>query len=147
LGRPGGCRLLPGRGAQASAENARAGREAETLGRSPLTSVSLQGGIALHAWYRVVMTVDPATPAVTGKVFKHIEPANAESALGAQVGSTLTDQPDALPDGVSSSGQSGIAAQAVGTFMELSITNFSNDPAVCVPEPGSSALAGPPASR
>jgi alpha-tubulin suppressor-like RCC1 family protein len=98
-----------------------------------LTSVSLQGGVGLHSWYRLVMTVDPTTPSVTGKLFRHIEPADPDSALSAQVGTTLTYRPAALPNGVSSSGGNGILAQAVSAVVDLSITNFSNDPARCLP--------------
>ena len=55
-----------------------------------VTSVSLQGGITEKAWYRVVMTVNPAgTPTVTGKVFAHATATDPNSALGGQVGSTL----------------------------------------------------------
>ena len=50
-----------------------------------------------------------------------------------QVGTTLTYQPAALPAGVSSQGQNGILAQAVNAVVDLSATNFSNDPALCTP--------------
>jgi len=95
-----------------------------------LTSVSLKGGIALNTWYRLVMTVDPepppGRPKVTGRVFKHTDPTDPGSDLGAQVGSTLEFQ-DPLPQGVSSPGQSGIIAQAVSAVVDLSVTNFTND--------------------
>jgi hypothetical protein len=68
---------------------------------------------------------------VTGKVFAHSTPKNADSSLGAQVGPTLTYQPNALPAGVSSTGENGILAQAVNAVVDLSVTNFSNDPARC----------------
>ena len=100
-----------------------------------VASASLNGAIALHAWYRLVMTVDPATPAVTGQVFRHTEPADPHSALGAQVGETLVYEPGVLPEGVSSSGQVCIVAQAISAVVDLSVTNFSNDPARCVPSP------------
>jgi hypothetical protein len=97
-----------------------------------LSSVPLKNGIAENVWYRLVMTVDPTTPRVTGKVFTHSVPLNPDSALGVQVGATLTYELP-LPDGVSSPGQNGIMAQAVSAVVDLSVTNFSNDPAVCTP--------------
>jgi hypothetical protein len=39
-----------------------------------LSSVPLTNGIAENVWYRLVMTVDPTTPRVTGKVFTHSLP-------------------------------------------------------------------------
>jgi hypothetical protein len=102
-----------------------------------LTSVSLGAGIAENVWYRLVMTVTPTTPTVTGKVFKHSDPQDPNSGLGAQVGATLTyptpTDPAALPDGVTSPGQNGILAQAVSTRVDLSVTNFSNDATRCAP--------------
>jgi hypothetical protein len=103
---------------------------------SVLASVPLKNGIAENVWYRLVMTVDPAPtagrPLVTGKVITHSTPTDPDSPLGVQVGTTLTYfQP--LPDGVSSPGQNGILAQAVSAVVDLSVTNFTNDPALCVP--------------
>jgi sugar lactone lactonase YvrE len=95
-----------------------------------LATVPLGGGIAENVWYRLVMTVDPVTPLVTGKVFAHITPKNADSSLGAQVGPTLT-YPAALPAGVSSTGENGILAQSISAVVDLSVTNFSNDPTRC----------------
>jgi hypothetical protein len=98
-----------------------------------LSSVPMKNGIAENVWYRLIMTVDPTTPRVTGKVFTHSTPLDPGSALGVQVGSTLTYEPAALPAGVTSPGQNGILAQAVSAVVDLSITNFSNDPALCSP--------------
>lgn len=98
-----------------------------------LSSVALRNGIAENVWYRLILTVDPTTPRVTGKVFTHSSPLNPDSALGVQVGTTLTYQPAALPAGVSSQGQNGILAQAVNAVVDLSATNISNDPALCTP--------------
>ena len=95
-----------------------------------LATLPLGGGIAENVWYRLVMTVDPVTPLVTGKVFAHSTPKNADSSLGAQVGSTLT-YPAALPAGVSSTGENGILAQSISAVVDLSVTNFSNDPTRC----------------
>jgi hypothetical protein len=96
-----------------------------------LASVSLHGGISGKTWYRLVMTVDPASPTVTGKVFKHIVPTNPNSALGAQVGDTLTYQPSALPAGVTSSGENGILGSAISAVLNVSVTNFTNNATQC----------------
>jgi hypothetical protein len=104
-----------------------------------LSSVPLRNGIAENVWYRLVMTVDVAAPRVTGKVFTHTTPLDPDSALGAQLGATLTYEPSALPAGVSPTGENGIVAQAVSAVVDLSVTNFSNDPARCVPSPPAAA--------
>ena len=98
-----------------------------------LSTVPLGGGIAKNVWYRLIMTVDPATRLMTGSVFAHTAPRDAESPLGAQVGPTLTYQPSALPLGVTSPGQNGILARAVSAAVDLSVTNYSNDPSLCKP--------------
>ena len=96
-----------------------------------VTSVSLQGGITEKAWYRVVMTVNPAgTPTVTGKVFAHATATDPNSALGGQVGSTLTYS-GALPAGVTSPGENGLMASAISAVVNSSVTNFTNDPVAC----------------
>ena len=96
-----------------------------------VTSVSLQGGITEKAWYRVVMTVNPAgTPTVTGKVFAHATATDPNSALGGQVGTTLTYS-GALPAGVTSPGENGIMASAISAVVTSSVTNFTNDPVAC----------------
>ena len=55
--------------------------------------------------------------------------------LIAQIGLTLEypapGQPASLPSGVSSPGQNGVLAQAVSAVVDLSLTNFGNDPAIC----------------
>ena len=107
-----------------------------TSSSTGLCSVPLKSGIAENVWYRLVMAVDPTAtagrPLVTGRVFTHSEPLNPDSALVMQVGSTLEyHQP--LPDGVSSPGQNGIMAQAISAVVDLSVTNFTNDPALCLP--------------
>ncbi len=101
-----------------------------------LSKVRLKNGIAENVWYRLILTVDPATPRITGKVFTHSVPRDPDSALGVQVGTTLTYQPMSLPAGVTSPGQNGILAQAVRAVVDLSVTNFSNDPALCEPSAG-----------
>jgi len=101
-----------------------------------LASVPLKSGIAENVWYRLVMSVNPAPtagrPLVTGNVFTHQTPLDPDSPLGVRVGTTLTYF-NPLPEGVSSSGQNGILAQAISAVVDLSVTNFTNDPALCVP--------------
>jgi hypothetical protein len=41
-----------------------------------LSSLALRSGIAENVWYRLILTVDPTTPRVTGKVFAHSSPLN-----------------------------------------------------------------------
>jgi hypothetical protein len=106
-----------------------------TSSSTGLCSVPLKNGIAENVWYRLIMTVDPTTPRVTGQAFTHSVPLDPDSPLGVQVGSTLTYEPAVLPTGVSSPGQNGILAQAISAVVDLSVTNFSNDPARCLPSP------------
>ena len=84
------------------------------------------------------MTVDPAIPTVTGKVFKHSTPGDPNSALvpeelGGQVGSTLIYQPQpaVLPAGVTSPGKNGILASSINAVLNVSVTNFTNDATRC----------------
>ena len=70
-----------------------------TLASVALSPPRRKGSVG-KSWYRLIMTVDPASPTVTGKVFRHSAPADPNSALdSAQVGTTLTYHPDpaALP--------------------------------------------------
>ena len=96
---------------------------------TPVMSASMSGQIVEKNWYRVVMTVDPGTPTVTGKVFKHATGTDPNSALGAQVGATLTF--GSLPAGVASPGENGLMAEAVSASVTSSVTNFTNDPVAC----------------
>jgi hypothetical protein len=90
---------------------------------TPLTpSVPLGSGISEKAWYRVMMTVNPATPLVTGKVFSHTTATNPNSLLSAQVGSTLTYS-GVLP---AASGENGIMATDTSAVVNSSVTNFTN---------------------
>jgi hypothetical protein len=100
-----------------------------------LASVSLGEGIKGKRWYRVIMTVDPAIPTVTGKVLRHSTPTDPNSLLGAQVGSTLIYQPQpaVLPAGVTSPGENGILASSINAVLNVSVTNFSNDATQCGP--------------
>ena len=95
-------------------------------GKKPCT-VQLKDGIAENVWYRLIMTVDPARPNVTGSVFTHVAPSDPNSDLGVQVGTTLIYRPDVLPAGISDRGQDALMAQAVSAVVDLSITNFTND--------------------
>jgi len=110
-----------------------------TLGSVPLVErlpqggLNPQGGISGKRWYRLVMTVDPATPTITGKVFRHSTPTDPNSVLGTQVGKTLTYSPAALPDGVTSPGENGIVASSISAVLSVSVTNFSNSPSQCGP--------------
>jgi sugar lactone lactonase YvrE len=94
-------------------------------------SVPLKNGIAENVWYRLIMTVDPAVPSVTGKVFTHTTPSDPNSDLGFKVGTTLTYEPGVLPAGVLATGENALLAQAVSAVVDLSITNFTNDPDLC----------------
>src|SRR5262245_54812319 len=57
------------------------------------------------------MTVDPAVPTVTGKVFTHAECNNRNSGLRILVGTTLTYELDALPARISATGQKALLAR------------------------------------
>jgi len=98
-----------------------------------LASISLEEGISGKSWYRLIMTVDPEGPTVTGKVFRHSTPADPNSALGTQVGTTLTYSPAALPPGVASTGESGILASSINAVLNVSVTNFTNNATQCRP--------------
>jgi len=96
-----------------------------------LAANSLFGGILENAWYRLIMTVNPTTPVITGQVFKHTTATDPNSSLGAQVGGTLTYSPSGLPVGVTSPGENGIIANANRAVVNSSVTNFTNDPSKC----------------
>ena len=78
-------------------------------GKKPC-SVPLKNGIAENVWYRLIMTVDPAGPSVTGSVFTHATPSDPNSNLGVQVGTTLVYMPGVLPAGISATGQNALMA-------------------------------------
>jgi hypothetical protein len=107
-----------------------------TLASVPLsTSTPLEEGISGKRWYRLIMIVDPASPTVTGKVFRHSTPTDPNSALDAQVGTTLTYHPDpaVLPPGVASTGENGILGSSISAVLNVSVTNFSNNATQCGP--------------
>ena len=98
-----------------------------------LASVSLEEGISGKSWYRLIMTVNPAGPTVTGKVVRHSTPADPNSALDTQVGPTLTYSPAALPAGVASTGENGILGSSINAVLNVSVTNFTNNATQCEP--------------
>jgi Na+/H+ antiporter NhaD/arsenite permease-like protein len=94
-----------------------------------LTTVSLGSNITENIWFRLTMdvTVTGANVTVTGKVFRHATPTDPASALGAQVGGTLTFN-GARPAGIDATGEIGMVAAAVSAVVDSSVTNFTIDP-------------------
>ena len=94
-----------------------------------LTSVSLSGGIIENVWYRLTMdvAVSGGNVTVTGKVFKHLTPTDADSPVGAQVGATLATT-RARPAGVDATGEVGIAASAFSAAADSSVANLTIHP-------------------
>jgi hypothetical protein len=94
-----------------------------------LTSVSLPAGISENVWYRLTMDVAVAggNVTVTGKAFKHVAPADPDSAVGAQVGVTLSST-RARPAGVDAAGEVGIVASAFSAAVDSSVTNLTIHP-------------------
>ena len=92
-------------------------------------TVSLGGNILENAWYRLTMdvVVTGANVTVTGKVFRHATPTDPNSALGAQVGTTLSFS-GARPAGVDATGEIGMAAAAFGAMADSSVANFTINP-------------------
>jgi hypothetical protein len=108
-----------------------------------LKTMALPGGpIAENAWYRLTMDVfvtGGTTVEVTGKVFKHLTATNPDSAVGAQIGNTLTFS-GPLPAGVDPTGQVGIIASAIGAVVDSSVANFvSTPPPLRCSDPGSAS--------
>ena len=94
-----------------------------------LKSVSLGANIAENTWYRVTMdvAVSGTNVTVTGKVFQHATPSDPNSAVGAQIGATLSWS-GALPAGVDAAGEVGIVASAFSTAVDSSVTNLTIRP-------------------
>ena len=94
-----------------------------------LTSVPLAGGISENAWYRLTMdvSVSGGNVTVTGKVFRHATPTDPDSAVGAQVGATLTTT-RTRPAGVDATGEVGIVASAFSAAADSSVTNLTIHP-------------------
>jgi len=59
-------------------------------------------------------------------VFQHVTPTDPNSALGAQVGVTLSFS-GALPAGVDATGEIGMAVSAFGAMADSSVANFTID--------------------
>lgn len=112
-----------------------------------LSSVTLSNGIAENKWYRLMLDLafTGADFTITGKVFGHTTATDPGSALGAQVGSTLT-YTDTAPwtSGLSDPYEIGLVARGVSTTVDTSVTNFnfSTGRVASVPEPGTLALLG-----
>ena len=70
------------------------------------------------------VSVAGANVAVTGHVFTHASPTNPDSALGGQVGATLSFT-GALPAGVDATGKVGVVAAAKNATVDSSVTNFA----------------------
>jgi hypothetical protein len=64
---------------------------------------------------------------ISGKVFRHSDPADPDSALAAQVGSALNTT-RALPAGVDATGEVGVVASAFSAAVDSSVTNVSITP-------------------
>jgi hypothetical protein len=94
-----------------------------------LMTVSLGGNIVENTWYRLTMdvVVTGANVTVTGTVFRHTTPTDADSALGTQVGTTLSFT-GARPAGVDATGEIGMAASAFGAMADSSVANFTIHP-------------------
>lgn len=93
-----------------------------------LRSVALRAGILENVWYRLEMDVvvsgDDLT--VTGRAFRHTSPDDPDSAIGTQVGGTLTT-PTLLSLaalGLQGSGEVGVVATAINAVVDSSVTNF-----------------------
>jgi hypothetical protein len=104
-----------------------------TSGTSPLASVPASGSnsaIALNNWYRLTMDLVIVGDAfsVTGMVFPHTTPTNPASSLGAAISAlTLTYSGSLAAQGLSATGQVGLAADYVSTSVNASVTNFTVD--------------------
>lgn len=94
-----------------------------------LKTVSLGSNITENVWYRLTMdvVVSGANVTVTGKVFPHTTPADPNSALGAQIGVTLTFNA-ARPAGIAATGEIGMVASATSAVVDSSVTTFTIDP-------------------
>jgi hypothetical protein len=114
-----------------------------------VASVNITNLIANDTWYR--LTVDlafsGANYTVTGKVFNHTTGTNPDSALGAQIGQSLT-YTASVNTLTYAPYQIGLVARGTaGAKIDSSVTNFEviGDQLVeasAVPEPGSVALFG-----
>ena len=91
-------------------------------------SVSLGAGIAENAWYRlrmVVSAVGAGQVLVDGSVFRHVTPTDPNSGIDGQVGPLLIFQGSLSALGLDNQGEVGIAASALSTNVNSSVTNFN----------------------
>ena len=97
--------------------------------RVHVDSVLLGSAIKLDIWYRVTMKVAVSGDDLTvkGKVFKHASDSDPDSALGAQVGDTLSFTGSLSALGLAGSGQIGVVGFAKRAKVSSSVTNFSAD--------------------
>ncbi len=95
---------------------------------TPLRSVALHADILENVWYRLEMDVVVSGDdlIVTGRAFTHMSPGDPDSALGTQVGGTLsTPTPLSLTAlGLQGSGEVGVVATAINAVVDSSVTNF-----------------------
>jgi hypothetical protein len=119
-----------------------------------LSNVSLGSGIAENTWYRLTLSLDFTGPdfSIIGKVFGHTTATDPNSALGAQIVSTLT-YTDTAPwtGGLSDPYEIGLVARGVGAVVDTSVTNFAFSGGglgvSAVPEPGAGQPTRPPPLR
>ena len=94
-----------------------------------LGTVSLGGDVVENAWYRLTMdvAVSGGNVQVTGRVFRHLTPADPGSPVSAQVGGTLSFT-GPRPAGIETAGEVGILASAFSAAVDSSVTNLSINP-------------------
>jgi hypothetical protein len=126
----------------------------QTRKLATLMTLVLPGGpIAEDVWYRLTMdaVVTGGTVTVTGKVFRHLTAADPDSAVGAQIGNTMTFS-GPLPAGVDPTGEVGIIASAISAVVDSSVANFLLAPepppgCPCVSDFRAFLVAGPAATK
>lgn len=108
-----------------------------------LSNVPVAGLIARNEWYRLTLDLDltGSNFAITGTVFSHTLGTDPNSALLAQIGSTLTHS-GSLGSGLSDPYEIGLVARAINAENGTSITNFSVTTAIPEPETYAMILAG-----
>ena len=98
----------------------------ETRPSAALSSVALGSGIAENVWYRLSLNLALTATnfTVTGTVFTHTTGTDPNSALGVQVGSTLTYS-DLISASLFSPYEIGLVARGDSAVVDTSVTNFS----------------------
>lgn len=114
------------------------------LTSTTLAYANLGSQIAENKWYNLTMevTVSGDTVNVLGTVFKHTTETDPNSLLGLQLGSTLLYTGSMSTLGLTSPGEVGIAARAVSTTFNSSVTNFEVE-GIRVPEPVTTIVPEP----